>query len=477
MINPFNFFRDKTAAAHRQSAAPRSGSSLFHAIRAHFAASDPAPKSSDWWRADNLTADADANPETRRILRMRSRYEVQNNPYARGMVQTVANDSIGSGPRLSFGSNDDNLNTLVERDFTAWSEMIRLATKLRTIRITRAADGEAFVLLANNPALHGPVKLDLQLIDADRVTGDDLSALSKGTGDVDAGEPLGQSITVDGITFDRFGNPKSYRVLRCHPESVVGDRGAFYEIAAKDMMHIFRQDRPEQHRGVPELVAALPLFAQLRRYTGAVVESAAQASTYGGILYTDKPENDQAAKIEPMDAVELDMNRLTTMPEGWKMDELYVKAPIATYTDFKKEILSELGSAFGVPYAIVAGTSAGYTYASAKLDHQTYFRSIWTERAFVEDQILNRLFIRWFREWCLAHPDVEISDAMTPWHGHWIWPHTDDLDMEGAAKVQTISLKNNTTTLANEYARQGKNWKTELEQIKKEREYMKELGL
>lgn len=66
---------------------------------------------------------------------------------------------------------------------------------------------------------------------------------------------------------------------------------------------------------------------------------------------------------------------------------------------------------------------------------------------------------------------------MTPWHGHWIWPHTDDLDMEGAAKVQTISLQNNTTTLANEYARQGKNWKTELEQIKKEREYMKELGL
>ena len=268
MINPFNFFRNKTAAARRRSAAP-SGSSLFHAIRAHFIAADPAPKSSEWWRADNLTADADANPEVRRTLRMRSRFEIQNNPYARGMVQTVANDSIGSGPRLRFGSDDDDLNTRVERDFTAWSEMIRLATKLRTIRITRAADGEAFVMLANNPALHGPVKLD----------------------------------------------------------------------------------------------------------------------------------------------------------------------------------------------------------------HQTYFRSIWTERAFVEDQILNRLFIRWFREWCLAHPEVEISDAMTPWHGHWIWPHTDDLDLVGAAKVQELSLKNNTTTLAHEYARQGKNWKTELEQIKKEREYMKELGL
>ena len=49
--------------------------------------------------------------------------------------------------------------------------------------------------------------------------------------------------------------------------------------------------------------------------------------------------------------------------------------------------------------------------------------------------------------------------------------------MEGAAKVQTISLQNNTTTLANEYARQGKNWKTELEQIKKERDFIKQLGI
>ena len=476
MINPFNFFRNKTAAARRRSAAP-SGSSLFHAIRAHFIAADPAPKSSEWWRADNLTADADANPDVRRTLRMRSRFEIQNNPYARGMVQTVANDSIGSGPRLRFGSDDDDLNTRVERDFTAWSEMIRLATKLRTIRITRAADGEAFVMLANNPALHGPVKLDLQLIDADRVTGDDLASLSSGVADSLGGEPLDKPIMVDGIIYDRYGNARSYRVLRNHPESSLSGFSDALIVPAKNMMHIFRQDRPEQHRGVPELVAALPLFAQLRRYTNAVVESAAQASSYGGILYTDKPENDQAAKIEPMDAVELDMNHLTTMPEGWKMDELYVKTPIATYADFKKEILSELGSAFGVPYAIVTGTSAGYTYASAKLDHQTYFRSIWTERTFVEDQILNRLFIRWFREWCLAHPEVEISDAMTPWHGHWIWPHTDDLDLVGAAKVQELSLKNNTTTLAHEYARQGKNWKTELEQIKKEREYVKELGL
>ena len=49
--------------------------------------------------------------------------------------------------------------------------------------------------------------------------------------------------------------------------------------------------------------------------------------------------------------------------------------------------------------------------------------------------------------------------------------------MLNAAQVQSLNLQNRTTTLATEYARQGKNWKTELEQYKKEQEYMKQLGL
>jgi capsid protein len=205
-----------------------------------------------------------------------------------------------------------------------------------------------------------------------------------------------------------------------------------------------------------------------------------------------------------MDAVTLDINQLTTMPEGWKMDELYVKAPIATYADFKKEMLSEIGAAMGIPYAIVAGTSAGYTYASAKLDHQTYFRVLRNERGFVEDSILNRLFELWLREWSLANPDAadlprsgsaanvprEGSAADSPreggaanvpristWNASWLWPMFDNIDMLTAARVQSIAIKNRTTTLATEYARQGKNWKTELAQFEKEQQYLKEHGI
>ncbi len=485
MLNLFGKKRRVKSAANRQS-----GGGLFHAIRAHFASAESASKDNDWWKADYLSADADASPDTRRVLRMRSRYEYQNNSYARGVIQCLANDTIGNGPRLRYASTDDRLNSRIERDFTAWAETIRLGEKLRAVRIARARDGEAFVMLAQNPTLRTVVKLDLSLIDSDRVAGDSACSCA------DAGaEGCGKPFMVDGIAYDQYGNPVSYRVLVSHPcdGSLDEERAIF--VPAANIVHVFRPDRPEQHRGVPELSAALPLFAKLRRYTNAVVASAEKAAEYGGILYTDHPKDDTCAEIEPMDAVTLDINQLTTMPEGWKMDELYVKAPIATYADFKKEMLSEIGAAMGIPYAIVAGTSAGYTYASAKLDHQTYFRVLRNERGFVEDSILNRLFELWLREWSLANPDAADlprsgnaanvphdggaadSPRLSTWNASWLWPMFDNIDMLTAARVQSIAIKNKTTTLATEYARQGKNWKTELAQFEKEQQFLREHGI
>jgi capsid protein len=44
-----------------------------------------------WANADLLSATAANNPQVRRTLRARARYEVANNSYARGIVLTLAN--------------------------------------------------------------------------------------------------------------------------------------------------------------------------------------------------------------------------------------------------------------------------------------------------------------------------------------------------------------------------------------------------
>src|SRR4051812_23822250 len=53
-----------------------------------------------WSMADDLSSAAANSPDVRRILRKRSRYERNSNSYYDGIVLTLANYLIGTGPRL-----------------------------------------------------------------------------------------------------------------------------------------------------------------------------------------------------------------------------------------------------------------------------------------------------------------------------------------------------------------------------------------
>ena len=59
-----------------------------------------------WGNADALSAAAANSPQVRLKLRTRARYERDNNSYASGLVETVANDTIGTGPRLQLHTDD-----------------------------------------------------------------------------------------------------------------------------------------------------------------------------------------------------------------------------------------------------------------------------------------------------------------------------------------------------------------------------------
>ena len=89
-------------------------------VRAGFdSAKTTANNRRHWSLADGLSADAAATPEVRRTLRNRARYEVANNSYARGIVLTLANDTVGTGPRLQMLTGDETLNREIEHEFAA----------------------------------------------------------------------------------------------------------------------------------------------------------------------------------------------------------------------------------------------------------------------------------------------------------------------------------------------------------------------
>ena len=412
-----------------------------------------------WAAADHLSADMEASPEVRRTLRQRSRYEISNNSYAKGLVQMLANDTIGTGPRLQMLSGDEKFNDEVENAFSKWADAVHLPAKLRTMRMARCQDGEAFAVLATNPKVRHEVKLDLMLVEADRISGD-LKWIE-------------DDRSVDGVTFDQWGNPVSYRVLKYHPGDIrymPGDEAV--RIPAEYMIHIFRQDRPGLHRGVPELTAALPLFAQLRRYNLAVLSAAEAAADFAAILYTDAPPNGESDEVEPMDSIPLERNMMLTVPAGWKMGQLDPKQPAANHSEFVKIILSEIARCAVTTYGTLAGDFSGHNYASGRLDNQIYHKSILVDRSFWESEVLNRIFEVWFREYLLTTMQPFATERHT-----WFWDGFPHVDPSKEASAQEKRLSNNTTTLAAECAKDGRDYMSVLHQRAKEIKLMKELGI
>jgi len=498
----------------------RGGATVVRVVRAKFDSAQTTPENRRHWaNADGYSADVAASPDVRRTLRNRARYEVANNSYARGIVLTLANDVIGTGPRLQMllgaGLDGDGgaggvsgVNGLIEREFSAWAKAVDLPGKLRTMRMARAQDGEAFALLFSNSELQHPVKLDLRLIEADQITTPGPAALRRDDGG------LGEN-TVDGIEFDAFGNPAAYHVLTSHPGGGAGG-GAGYVVQgfecvpAANMIHWFRVDRPGQSRGLPDILPALPLFAQLRRYTLAVIAAAESAANVAIFMKTNTPAGGEAADVEAMTEMEFTPNMAVFGPEGWEPIQIKAEQPTTSYAEFKHELLNEIARCLNMPFNIAACNSSGYNYSSGRLDHQTYYKSIRVEQDHCEDVVLDRILYMWLAEAAAVSPElaelgrpaaahasahanasaanasvvknisagVDVLEGMVPAVPHqWFWDGREHIDPGKEANAQATRLANNTTTLATEYAKQGKDWETELRQRAREVALCRELGL
>lgn len=435
------------------------------ALRARYdAAANTNALLKHWANADHLSADAANAPEIRRLLRARCRYEIANNPTAYGMALRLANDVIGTGPRLQLLLHDDTANDRVEAEWGDWATETAIAEKLRTARIAQFQDGEAFLAIITNPRLPTPVKLDILPIEADRVT--------------NPTPRTREQFDADGIILDRWGNPTRYLVLRQHPgDLTITDTG--YDAISPDLMiHLFRKMRPEQHRGIPELTPSLPLFAITRDWTIASLNAAKVAAAYAGVIYTDAPPGGEATAVEELEPIPLEQNCLMTMPAGWRMEQMQARHPSDHFAQAITLIEKQAIRSTPLPWNVAAADSSQYNYASGRLDHQTYYRALSVERSEIERIALRKILRAWLREAALIPNYLPVGHGPpATWPYTWFWDGLEHVDPLKEANAQGERLRNNTTTLAAEYAKQGKDWRLELLQRAKELALMRDLGI
>ena len=116
-----------------------------------------------------------------------------------------------------------------------------------------------------------------------------------------------------------------------------------------------------------------------------------------------------------------------------------------------------------MPFNVAAGNSSGYNYASGRLDHQTYFKSIRVEQSQLARVVLDRILHAWLREAILIEGYLpnSLRTLDSTFEHQWFWDGHEHVDPAKEANAQKIRLASHTTTLAIEFARQGRDWETE----------------
>lgn len=463
-------------------------------IRGKYDAAQTTPHNQmHWLRADSLDPHSASSHDVRRILRSRSRYEcIENNPYLKGVLLTLAGDFVGSGPKLDVTDKriSEERRNLIETRFSDWAKAIGFRQKIWRLKFSKTVDGESFLFPFTDEQSDDEVRLNFSVEEADRV-GEPFGALSK------------QAATqVDGVRYNAWNQPLAYCLLDSHPGSTLHAMSRDGQwVAANQVIHWFRQDRGWL-RGVPELTPSLPLCALLRRYTLAVVRAAEIAADFAGVIETEGPPaavafTDGRGNIRDdasaFDAFPLDMGLITTLPWGYKLKQLAAEQPTTVYDAFVNALLREILRPLCVPFNVGVGSSQDSNMAAGTLDANIYRVSQEQERQSCEEAVLDKVMRLWWQEGILLDmyfddPSIRESDFLlenpslmrTPPKHRWRWDpvtleHTDPRKV--ALALQTLHRSGFLTDRDIQEGRFNRRIEDWQDEIKRDREFRRSIGM
>jgi len=354
------------------------------------------------------SADSDTLPDLE-TLRARGRHLTRNNPYAAGALNTVTDNTVGTGlvpqsqPDGDFlGMSPEevrNVQQVSERHFGFWAtnpswcdvtQMENFAEQQDTVVRSKLDSGDTFVLRRRRTDPRRPYGLALQLIEADRVYNP--------SGVQDGGtDQRGRSIS-GGVEFDNDGAPVAYHIGDHHPGDLRRIKSdptrvrAFSVTGARRVLHLMSRLRPGQSRGVPYVAGIVEPSHVLDRFTEAQLLNATVSSMFTAFI-----ETNDASSLDTGDALglgplgvgsssaadrrnrgEMAPGAIVEMFKGEKVNFADPKSPSPQFAAFEQAVVRQMAMMLDLPYEIlVKHYQSSYSAArAAMLDAWTFFKRV-----------------------------------------------------------------------------------------------------
>lgn len=303
-------------------------------------------------------------------VRARARDLHQNEPMVKKYLSLVAANVVGSTgivlqSRVQEGDKQDKLaNQAIE---SAWSKFSNsgvydVSGKMSRPDFERAViqcvsrDGEA--LIYEHIGNVNEFGYGLQLLDVSRLA-TTLNRKKDNTGNA----------IIMGVEIDTFGRPVAYHLYDDATGSDLNNRST-KRYPAKNIIHLFRPDSPEQMRGVSWLHASMTRIWHLKKYQEwAIIAAGVGASKMG---FFTSPDGDGTALADDEDAntgelyQEAAGGQFGILPEGWGFESFNPDYPHAMYDSFIKTAKRDISSGLNVSYHALANDLEGVNFSSIR---------------------------------------------------------------------------------------------------------------
>ena len=447
------------------------------------------------------------------LLRARCSDLVKNSPLGAAIVSTMTAGVVGSGLRIfprvkgeAVGLSAENArlwNKNAKREFELWAsnplhcDFLRRNNFFELQQIFFSAslvDGDSFCLFKRRlPSAYNPYSLRLQAIDALRVS----NPITIGAGTFT--EMIrGNRRIVNGIEFDRNGVMDAIWIANrvwdefdsLNPQ-LSWQRVRLFgrDTGLRNVLHITKDIRPDQARGIPLLAPIVESLKQISRYCDAEL-SAAIIRSFFSIFFTqkerDRPLNDIVPRAEnarkddsPVDVSEFKLSSpsVTSLPCGVDVKAVDSAKNQSSFAEFVSTFIQQSCAAVGLPAETVLKTfNASYSASRAAiLQSEAEFRQ--RRNAFIND-LLNPVYENFLAE-AIAIGRIDapgfFDDPIkkSAWlNADWQVERTGALDEVKAANAAVIRLQNGLSTYERELAESGQDFDDVVERLRQERKIM-----
>lgn len=373
------------------------------------------------WRAPTSSPNA-AILYSLSILRDRSRAAARNDGYAKGSIDRLVTNIIGTGIKPLSQAEDPEFHKAIQALWLRWTDESDADGLLdwygQQAQAVRGwlEGGEVFIRLRPRMATDGlSVPLQVQVLEPELCPHTHTTIARNGN-------PIRA-----GIEFNRIGRRVAYWF---HPSRPVGlqdwDSSELRRISAENVIHLFDPLRPGQLRGIPHLTQALIRLHELDKFDDATLLRQELANLF--VAFLRRPLDIGAGEaLHPLTGLPIeksgDQEILSLEPGIFQElapgEEVQFSDPPEVrsgYADFTRQQLFHISAATGVPYETLTGDMSKVNDRTVRVILNEFRRRIMGyQHQIVAFQLCRRVWQSWLdRVFLSGALDIPINYAEDP---------------------------------------------------------------